>query len=249
MRKFVVSIAIVVFGIVLLASCDEVLPTMPAPTPPPPLPPEITSFLASRYTLPKPGDPTALSWKVSATGLFTLELKDNVGNSIFKETTNDSSRLSALQVVNPSTSRNYILTVTMSEGVASKQLRITVQQPSTTPSPPPPSNNPAPTPRPPSGISTLVFNITDQCNDGYRINYKFFDRTNNLVWPGQGKVYYTEYYNQTYTHRLSCKTGAKICYGGNTGNSYWGIGKDGDKGCTNCCFTCQGGEVSRRLTC
>lgn len=246
MRKFVLSISIVLFGIVLLAACNDVLPT-PAPLPIPP--PEITSFTASRYTLPAPGDPTALSWTAIALGTYTLELTDDFGNLIFERISNDSSHLSDLIVVNPQSSRNYTLSLSTAEGITSKQLRINVPLPTTTPSPTPPSTSPPTTPTTPSSNSSLVFNITDGCNDDYRIDYKFFDVTNNLVWPGPNEIYYTEYYDTNYMHRLSCKTGAKICFGGNTGDYYWGVSKDGDESCTDCCVTCQDDEVSKRLTC
>ncbi len=97
--------------------------------------------------------------------------------------------------------------------------------------------------------STLTWNITDACNDGYRIEYRFFDKTNDLVWPGSSTVYYTSYYNTTYTNRLECRTGAKICYGAKTGNSYWGIGINGTEGCTDCCTTCTTATVANRLGC
>ena len=30
---------------------------------------------------------------------------------------------------------------------------------------------------------TITFDITDGCNNGIQIDYKFYDVTNNLVWP------------------------------------------------------------------
>src|SRR6185437_1581072 len=50
--------------------------------------------------------------------------------------------------------------------------------------PPPPSPPPPPPPPPPPvTTSVITFSITDGCNDGYSIDYKFYDETNNLVWP------------------------------------------------------------------
>jgi hypothetical protein len=98
--------------------------------------------------------------------------------------------------------------------------------------------------------STITFQITDGCNDGYSIDYKFYDETNNLVWPSSSTYYYTSYYNTAYTNSLSCNTGAKVCYGGNTGTLYWGVGVDNTQSCADCCISCQeGNALSRTLTC
>ena len=103
---------------------------------------------------------------------------------------------------------------------------------------------------PPPPTSTVTFNITDACNDGFRIDYKFFDETNNLVWPSSSTHYFTNFYNTTYTHSLSCSTGAKICFGGETGTRYWGVDVDDSKSCTDCCIICAtGASWSRQLTC
>lgn len=104
-------------------------------------------------------------------------------------------------------------------------------------------------PRDPT-YSDIKLSITDQCNDGYSINYRFFDTTNNLVWPGTDRHYYTEFYNQRYTSTLTCRTGAKICFGGETGNLKWGVGLNEEQGCTDCCYTCQSGvDQGWLLTC
>lgn len=102
----------------------------------------------------------------------------------------------------------------------------------------------------PEEDSAITIRITDQCNDGLSINYRFFDKTNDLVWPSYDKMYYTESFNTTCSHNLSCTEGAKICYGGETGSIYWGAGINGDKGCDNCCVYCEaGGSIDWNLTC
>ena len=112
---------------------------------------------------------------------------------------------------------------------------------STTQPPPPP---------PPSTNSTITFTITDGCNNGLQIEYKFYDVTNNLVWPSATSHYFTEALNASYRHDLLCNTGAKVCYGARSAGFYWGIDEDGSKGCTDCCIFCQqGNSLSRRLTC
>jgi hypothetical protein len=104
--------------------------------------------------------------------------------------------------------------------------------------PPPPPNN------------TITFTITDGCNNGVSINYKFYDMTNNLVWPSATSHYFTSAFNASYTHNLSCRAGANVCYGGRSGNFYWGVDVDGSKGCPDCCIACSNGNsLSRRLAC
>lgn len=106
------------------------------------------------------------------------------------------------------------------------------------------------TPPPPVQNATITFTIEDACNNGIRINYKFYDFTNNLVWPSSTTHYYTQYYGARYTHNLSCRVGASVCYGGRSGNIYWGVDVDGSKYCDACCISCsQGNSLSRRLTC
>ena len=102
----------------------------------------------------------------------------------------------------------------------------------------------------PPSQTTITLGIKDSCYDGYRIEWRYFDVTNNLVWPSSSQVYYNQYEGQWYTNNLLCNVGAKVCYGARTGNSYWGIDVDGSKSCSSCCVTCQSGlQYSWNLTC
>jgi hypothetical protein len=107
---------------------------------------------------------------------------------------------------------------------------------------------------PPAQNETITFNITDGCNNGISIDYKFYDETNNLVWPSATSYYYTSALNATYTSNLTCINGANVCYGARTtvnGTTiYWGVDLDNSKSCTNCCISCTNGNtLSRTLTC
>jgi len=46
--------------------------------------------------------------------------------------------------------------------------------------------------------------------------------------------------DQVQKYSLRCMENEKICFGAWSGNSYWGVGKNGDKGCRNCCIKCDG---------
>ena len=88
--------------------------------------------------------------------------------------------------------------------------------------------------------STIEWRVTDMCDDGDVIEYKFYDFDNNWVWPSASTHYETTIYNRTYKSVLSCQKGAKVCFGGRTGNLYWGVDVDGSKGCDDCCGICDG---------
>ena len=107
-----------------------------------------------------------------------------------------------------------------------------------------------PPPPPPATTSVITFTITDGCNNGVPIDYKFFDETNNLVWPSASTHYTTIAYDGVYTHNLTCNNFANICFGARSGSFYWGVDVNNTKSCADCCITCQSGySLSRRLTC
>ncbi len=131
---------------------------------------------------------------------------------------------------------------------SSYDLEITLDSTTTTPPPPPPP------PPPPSSTVTMNFSITDGCNDGYFTRFKFYDVDNDLVWPNANTHYTTPGLGVRSTKPLACIPGAKICYGASLqadgGGTYWGIGLNGDRSCTNCCYTCTGGSTAgKNLTC
>jgi uncharacterized protein (TIGR02145 family) len=81
----------------------------------------------------------------------------------------------------------------------------------------------------------IELSITDSCDDGYRIDFRFHDVDDNLVWPSA----IAENYGQKYTHSLLCTKGNKICYGAETGSQSWGVGLSGNQGCDSCCVSCE----------
>ena len=47
--------------------------------------------------------------------------------------------------------------------------------------------------------------------------------------------------------KLICKRNEKVCFGGwwkSKPSIYWGVGQKGDKGCSACCYTCNGGQAA-----
>lgn len=101
----------------------------------------------------------------------------------------------------------------------------------------------------PVPTNSLTVKLKDQCGDGYRVDYRFFDVNNNLVWPASDRNYYTLAFNQYYRHDLACAPGAQVCYGASSGSLYWGVGLDGNNGCEDCCAYCNGGTLTANLAC
>ena len=122
---------------------------------------------------------------------------------------------------------------------------------------------------PGSGSPRAVFRISDSCNDGVDIEYRFFEydgwinsdivarMTKSGVWPGSGRVYVTRGFGKpSREHTLGCTAGRGVCFGGKSRDQRqirWGAGIDGDENCPGCCIQCPtSGTVTYpggRLTC
>jgi len=98
--------------------------------------------------------------------------------------------------------------------------------------------------------ATLSWTISDQCNNGAQIYYKFFDVTSTpeLVWPAPPNAYVISN-GQSFQSNLSCSSGDKVCYGAQSGSDVWGVGLNGTGGCTSCCGICGQGSYGATLTC
>ena len=113
---------------------------------------------------------------------------------------------------------------------------------------------------PPPG-SNIELSITDACNDGLDIRYRFFEYTSATSrrhvrsWPGGDLFYETAGLNQeSTTHLLDCASERwGVCFGAEpeSGGGYWGVGIDGEyPDCIGCCVSCRpNASGSWRLTC
>lgn len=101
-----------------------------------------------------------------------------------------------------------------------------------------------------TGAATFTWVLNDRCSDGLGLYVRFFDVTNDLVWPNSSEAYVVRS-GQRGTWKLSVKRGAKVCFGAEPNprdGSYWGLSLDGDQSCSNCCKTVpQKGNVSYAL--
>lgn len=104
---------------------------------------------------------------------------------------------------------------------------------------------------PGGGNATFTWTIKDSCVDGVGIYVRFFDETNDLVFPNSTQVYSIGS-GRTGAVKLSVKRGAKICYGAEPSNldgSYWGVSLDNSQGCASCCnIVPNSGNISRTVT-
>lgn len=90
---------------------------------------------------------------------------------------------------------------------------------------------------PSGGNATFTWTIQDGCVDGLGIYIRFFDETNDIVFPNSSQVYSISS-GRTGSVKLSVKRGAKVCYGAEPSNrdgSYWGVSLDNDQSCASCC--------------
>ena len=101
----------------------------------------------------------------------------------------------------------------------------------------------------------ITFRVTDACNDGNSVSFRFFavnnadDETGR--WPGGNRVYTTLPYNQPSENHLACDSETfKICYGArfeSGGRTYhFGSDIDNDRGCSDCCTQCPSSGQGRR---
>lgn len=82
----------------------------------------------------------------------------------------------------------------------------------------------------------------------HAVEVQFYSNNRNHVWPGVGRVYALKDYD-VHTYRISCVQGEKVCYGAwvaGDSTSYWGTGRGGKQGCSDCCYTCNGGTTPIR---
>ena len=94
-------------------------------------------------------------------------------------------------------------------------------------------------------IGEMVWSFLDACDDGSGIELRFFDLTNDLVWPSDDEVYVLDR-TEIFSFPLACRAGAKVCYGADDGLGidWWGVGIDGDEDCEDCCYTCPAGGAT-----
>jgi hypothetical protein len=107
------------------------------------------------------------------------------------------------------------------------------------PQAPPPDEPPSSQPQEHPDSARFTFHNRDR----HTLSVKFFSQDRSHRWPG-----YDEHFSlsKDNTYNLACQEGEKICYGvwRENQNVSWGVGRNDNRGCTQCCLTC-GGEMER----
>jgi hypothetical protein len=88
-----------------------------------------------------------------------------------------------------------------------------------------------------------AFTICFTNNASSIIYLRAFSANRNAVWPASGGWVLDDRVERCAT--LACVGNEKICYGGtNNARLYWGVGFNGNMGCSSCCGFC--GDVTYR---
>jgi hypothetical protein len=95
----------------------------------------------------------------------------------------------------------------------------------------------------PALAAEVTFTIRN--NHPNALEVELYSQDRNHVWPGGGEVYVLDD-GDAKSMALSCKEGENICYGAwikGDQETYWGVGPNNAQSCTDCCYTCTGGET------
>ena len=95
----------------------------------------------------------------------------------------------------------------------------------------------------------ITFRIMSQLP--FSILVAFYTRNGRSGWPGGDRDNYVSGYQiqdgSVHSYPLNCRVGEKICFGawenGNPYGRYWGCGPRCSRGCSKCCYTCDGDET------
>jgi hypothetical protein len=92
-------------------------------------------------------------------------------------------------------------------------------------------DSPAPPRRSPNSATFIIHN-----HDRFKVGLKLFSKSRTWIWPGSDQHWDL---SNDGTYNISCNAGEKICFGAWRNDvTYWGVGEEGNQGCTNCCTTC-----------
>lgn len=84
----------------------------------------------------------------------------------------------------------------------------------------------------------MTFFMKNSITRGVALELSSRDR--DQLWPGGDKVYFLEA-GERKSVPIECRAGETLCYGawvvGDT-QSFWGIGPDRDRSCSDCCHVC-----------
>jgi len=80
--------------------------------------------------------------------------------------------------------------------------------------------------------------LSDRCDDGADVRWRVWAQERDWVWPGPDDTFVSEGYDRTSRQSIECLAGELLCFGGESGDSVWGVGLDGRGSCDDCCQPC-----------
>jgi hypothetical protein len=85
-------------------------------------------------------------------------------------------------------------------------------------------------------IQTYI--LTDDCDDGYDIQWRLFSQDDDWQWPAGASSYTTPGFGFDQIEEIQCYDGEWICFGAESNGLEWGVGIDGGLACDDCCYEC-----------
>lgn len=93
--------------------------------------------------------------------------------------------------------------------------------------------------------STLTFRMISEHPDNLEVVFYSDDRK-GFQWPAGDRIFKLDDSDGVSRFKISCLGGEKICYGAWVAGRpkvSWGLGKNRQFNCKNCCYKCNGGET------
>jgi hypothetical protein len=95
--------------------------------------------------------------------------------------------------------------------------------------------------------SVLAAEVTFMMRNNHpnAVEVELYSQDRDHVWPGGGQIYSLDD-GETKQMPLSCNEGENICYGAwiaGDRETYWGVGPGNSQACSDCCYTCTGGNT------
>jgi hypothetical protein len=93
--------------------------------------------------------------------------------------------------------------------------------------------------------STLTFRMLSEHPDDLEVVFYSDDRK-GFQWPAGRRVYELDDSDDVSRFKINCLGGEKICYGAWVADRpkvSWGVGRNNQFTCKNCCYKCNGGET------
>ncbi|TAH64674.1 MAG: serine/threonine protein kinase [Rhodopseudomonas palustris] len=99
---------------------------------------------------------------------------------------------------------------------------------------------------PPTPVAQPSVSFTFSNSVGLRVGIRFYDGSKRQqIDPEQGQ--HALSIGKTQTYKVPCQSGVNICFGAwgerEAFQPFWGVGRNGDQACSDCCLTCRSSSI------